>query len=241
MPEKILVVDDEPALRETVSYNLERQGYAVLAAGDGREALALARQEHPDLIILDLMLPGMDGLEVCRVLRQESNVPILMLTARAEEVDRVVGLEIGADDYLTKPFAMRELLARVKALLRRVRLLREEAATAAAAPDAALTVGDLAVRPAERTASVRGRPLTLKPREYDLLEYLVRHRRLALSRDQLLQEVWGWDYAGGSRTVDVHVRWLREKIEDDPAHPRYIVTVRGVGYRLNDPPQEEQP
>jgi len=241
MPEKILVVDDEPALRETVSYNLERQGYAVLAAGDGREAIALARQEHPDLIILDLMLPGMDGLEVCRVLRQESNVPILMLTARAEEVDRVVGLEIGADDYLTKPFAMRELLARVKALLRRVRLLREEAATAAAAPDAALTVGDLAVRPAERTASVRGRPLTLKPREYDLLEYLVRHRRLALSRDQLLQEVWGWDYAGGSRTVDVHVRWLREKIEDDPAHPRYIVTVRGVGYRLNDPPQEEQP
>jgi len=240
MPEKILVVDDEPALRETVSYNLERQGYAVLAAGDGREAIALARQEHPDLIILDLMLPGMDGLEVCRVLRQESNVPILMLTARAEEVDRVVGLEIGADDYLTKPFAMRELLARVKALLRRVRLLREEAA-AADTPDAALTVGDLAVRPAERTASVRGRPLTLKPREYDLLEYLVRHRRLALSRDQLLQEVWGWDYAGGSRTVDVHVRWLREKIEDDPAHPRYIVTVRGVGYRLNDPPQEEQP
>ncbi len=235
MPDKVLVVDDEPALRETVEYNLLRQGYAVVTASDGVAAVEAARRERPDLIILDLMLPGMDGLEVCRVLRREMNVPILMLTARAEEVDRVVGLEIGADDYVIKPFAMRELMARVKALLRRVRLMRDEASAQAAAPPTdRLTVGDLTIDTAQRVAYRGGQPLALKPREYELLVYLVRHRRMALSREQLLQDVWGWDYAGGSRTVDVHVRWLREKIEDDPARPCRITTVRGVGYRLDD-------
>lgn len=229
--EKILVVEDDLTLMETLEYNLSRQGYRVLTAADGLKALELARQEQPHLIVLDIMLPRMDGLEVCRILRQEMNVPILMLTARAEEVDRVVGLEMGADDYLTKPFGMRELLARVKAQLRRVRLVREEMAAESQTPAAEQMVfGELTIDPSRYEVSLRGQSVHLKPKEYDLLVFLARNRGSAMSRDLILERVWGWDYAGGSRTVDVHVRWLREKIEADPAEPARIVTVRGVGY-----------
>jgi DNA-binding response OmpR family regulator len=203
------------------------------------------------VVVLDVMLPGMDGLQVCRTLRAESTVPILLLSARGEEIDRVVGLEIGADDYLTKPFAMRELLARVRAMLRRVEMTRPRAAApspaqaGAAGRDGAdspggrgepveppVALGDLVVDRARRTATLGGKPLSLRPKEFDLLYFLTKHPGVVHSRDVLLRRVWGYDYSFGTRTVDVHVRWLRQKIERDPAHPRRLETVRGVGYRL---------
>lgn len=240
MPEKVLVVEDELALVETLKYALTRQGYEVCSAMDGRKALQVARREHPDLIILDVMLPGLDGFEVCRILRREMSVPILMLTARVDEVDKVVGLEVGADDYLGKPFSMRELLARVKALLRRVRLNREEATaqdTEAAPsekikPVPPLIFDDLVINLERHEVLRRGQLLYLKPKEYDLLVFLARNRGIVLSRDLILERVWGWDSEVGSRTVDVHMRWLREKIEPDPNRPTRIVTVRGIGYRF---------
>jgi DNA-binding response OmpR family regulator len=233
MGERILVVEDELVLRETLAYNLEKQGYVVAAAANGHDAVALAEKEKPDLILLDIMLPGLDGFEVCRILRQRTNVPILMLTARDDEVDTIVGLEVGADDYLTKPFSMRELLARVKAHLRRMRLLREErAGTEDEGAQERLRLGDLELNLDRRELLWKGEIVPLKPKEYELLVYLAQHKGRVLSRDQLLEFVWGWDYTGGSRTVDVHVRWLREKIEEDPAHPTRIVTVRGAGYRF---------
>ncbi len=233
MAEKILVVEDEPSLVETLRYSLKRQGYQVLTTGNGLAALELARKEKPDLILLDIMLPGLDGIEVCRTLRQETATPIIMLTARDEEVDKVVGLEIGADDYVTKPFSMRELMARVKAQLRRVHLTREEASAGTASGEAQrLVFGDLVVDLGRREALKGGKPLPLARREFELLAYLARNRGLALSRERILEQVWGWDFAGGTRTVDVHVRGLREKIEDDPAHPTRLVTVRGSGYRF---------
>jgi DNA-binding response OmpR family regulator len=232
--EKILIVEDELALQETLAYNLERQGYQVYLAGDGPSGLSLARQHEPDLLILDVMLPGMDGFEVCRVLRQEMNTPILMLTARDDEIDRVVGLEVGADDYMTKPFSMRELMAQVKALLRRVRLTRaEHEAQPAAQPPAVLVFGNLTIDPGRREVLVSGVPVALKPKEYELLEYLARHRGQMLSREVILNQVWGWDFTGDSRTVDVHVRWLREKFETNPASPVRIITIRGAGYRFD--------
>lgn len=232
----VLVVEDEPALIDTLEYSLRRQGYAVSTASDGRAAVELARKEHPDLIILDIMLPGLDGFEVCRILRQETSVPILMLTARTEEVDKVVGLEVGADDYLTKPFSMRELMARIKALLRRVRLDRE--AHAASAPGQGdivterMVFDNLIVDLSRREVQADGQVFHLKPKEFDLLVFLARNRGIVLSRDLILERVWGWEYDGGSRTVDVHVRWLREKIERDPSDPVRIVTVRSIGYRF---------
>jgi DNA-binding response OmpR family regulator len=230
-PSRILVVEDDLTLLETLEYNLTGEGYEVTSAADGLTALEVAREEKPDLVLLDLMLPRLDGFEVCRILRRETNVPILMLTARTDEVDRVVGLEVGADDYLTKPFSMRELLARVKALLRRVRLIREEVAGERGAPESErMAFGDLVIDLDRREVVVRGDSLRLKPKEFDLLVFLARHPGMALSRDLLLERVWGWDYGGGSRTVDVHVRWLREKVEIDPANPERITTVRGVGY-----------
>ncbi len=233
MNEVVLVVEDETTLLETLDYNLTRQGYQVHTAADGRVALEKARQEKPGLIVLDVMLPGIDGFEVCRILRQEMNVPILMLTARDDEVDKIVGLEVGADDYMTKPFSMRELLARVKAMLRRERLIREELALEDDESGAEkLIFGDLTIDPLRGQILRQGEPLRLKPKEYDLLVFLARNRGLVLSRDLILERVWGWDYGGGSRTVDVHVRWLREKIEPDPSDPVRIVTVRGVGYRF---------
>jgi DNA-binding response OmpR family regulator len=225
---RILVVEDEASLLAAITYNLRREGHDVLTATDGEQGLHVARQAEPDLLILDLMLPKLDGLEVCRVLRGESAVPILMLTARGEEVDRVVGLELGADDYLTKPFSMRELLARVKALLRRAQMVRH-----AVAPPERVRVGALDIDLAGRRVTLRGRALTLKPREFDLLAFLAQHPGRVFTREHLLQRVWGYDYHGEARTVDVHVRWLREKLEEDPSSPRVIETVRGVGYRFN--------
>ncbi len=222
---KILVVDDEATLVATLRYNLEREGYQVNTAGDGASALAAARSDPPDLIVLDLLLPELDGLEVCRILRREMAVPILMLTAKVQEVDKVVGLELGADDYVTKPFGMRELLARVRALLRR-------AETPAAAAADVLRSSDLQVDFRRREASRRGSALALKPKEFDLLAFLARNRGRAFSREQLLNQVWGYDFAGETRTVDVHVRWLRQKIEEEPAKPTRLITVRGLGYRF---------
>ncbi len=232
LAEKILVVEDEPALQETLAYNLNRQGYQVETAGDGHAALRLAREQHPDLIVLDIMLPGLDGFEVCRILRQEMNVPILMLTARDDEIDRVIGLEMGADDYMTKPFSMREFLARVKAQLRRVRMIREEMDSADILPRETIRFNNLTLDLTRREVLLEEQPLSLKPKEFDLLLFLARHRGQVLSRELILERVWGWDFTGGSRTVDVHVRWLREKIEKNPAEPERIVTVRGAGYRF---------
>ena len=233
MSEKLLIVEDEPVLLETLVYNLTRHGYLVESAGDGYVALDLARRSHPDLILLDVMLPGLDGFEVCRILRQEMNVPILMLTARDDEIDRVIGLEIGADDYITKPFSMRELMARVKAQLRRVRLLREESEVQAELVSREiLRFDNLVVDTTRREVLLDNNPLPLKPKEFDLLLFLARHRGQALSRELILSQVWGWDFSGGSRTVDVHIRWLRVKIESDTARPSRIVTVRGAGYRF---------
>jgi DNA-binding response OmpR family regulator len=233
MPEKILVVEDEISLQETLAYNLRRQGYEVEAVGDGNAALAAARKIHPDVILLDIMLPGMDGFEVCRILRQEMTTPVLMLTARDDEIDRVVGLEVGADDYLTKPFSMRELIARVKAMLRRVRLIREELGTEASpSPNQLLVFSDLAIDLTRREVRMKDTVIALKPKEYELLVFLANHRGQVLTREFILEKVWGWDYVGDSRTVDVHIRWLREKIEPEPANPHRIITVRGAGYRF---------
>jgi len=233
MPESILVVEDEPSLQETLAYNLKKEGYKVETVGDGREALDLARELKPDLIVLDLMLPGLDGFEVTRVLRKEMTTPILMLTARDDEIDRVVGLEVGADDYLTKPFSMRELVARVKAQLRRARLIREEMKSQPAEPPQdTLTFGDLVLNRTRREITLDGTPLQLKPKEYELLLFFAEHKGQMLSREFILERVWGWDYIGDSRTVDVHIRWLRQKIEPEPARPERLVTVRGGGYRF---------
>ena len=233
MSETILVVEDELVLRETLAYNLEKHGYEVHTAEDGRTGVELAREVQPDLILLDIMLPGLDGFEVCRLLRKDMNVPILMLTARADEVDKIVGLEVGADDYLTKPFSMRELLARIKALLRRVRMTREEvAAEAQEESPQRLTFGNLVIDKDRCEVFLDGKSLDLRPKEYDLLVSLAQNRGKVLSREQLMENVWDWEYTGGSRTVDVHIRWLREKIERDPGHPMRIITVRGVGYRF---------
>ena len=231
MPEqKVLVVEDEENLVEALRYNLEREGYDVLTAMDGEKGLELAKGSNPDTIILDIMLPRLDGLEVCRILRRENNTPILMLTAKGEEVDRIVGLELGADDYVTKPFSMRELLARVRAMLRRSRMASEASSSSAASES--YTAGDLEVDLSSHTARIAGVALDLKPREFDLLALLLANKGRAISRDQILERLWGYDYIGDTRTVDVHVRWLREKIETDPGSPKRIITIRGVGYRF---------
>lgn len=229
---KLLAVEDEPVLLETLAYNLRKQGYEVLTASDGYQAIALARKERPAAIILDVMLPGLDGFEVCRVLRREMSAPILMLTARDDEVDKVVGLEVGADDYMTKPFSLRELSARVKALLRRERMIREELAAQDGATAAQLIFDNLVLDEGRHELRKAGEVIPLKPKEYELLLFMARQRGVTLSRDLILERVWGWDFDGGSRTVDVHIRWLREKIEDDPGLPTHLVTVRGAGYRF---------
>ncbi len=240
MARKILVVDDEAVLVETIAYNLEQAGYQVITAADGGSALEAARRETPDLVILDIMLPEMDGLEVCRQLRREhttATIPIMMLTAKGDEIDKVVGLEVGADDYVTKPFGRRELLARVRALLRRADYpaagddhAAQETSGEVPRPSRELVAGPLRIDLAGRRVNCRGQDLELQPKQFDLLTYLVRNRGTVLTRDQLLQNVWGYDYVGDTRTVDVHVRWLREKLEEDPANPKLIQTVRGVGY-----------
>ncbi len=237
MSERILIVEDEINLRETLAYNLNRQGYEVDTVGDGNTAISMALDHHPDLILLDIMLPGIDGFEVCRIVRQKLNVPIIFLTARDDEIDRVLGLEIGGDDYVSKPFSMRELMARVKARLRMSRLLREQANeefSAALAKDSTAgdTFGNMQINPKRREILLNGKPLDLKPKEYELLLFLTQYPGRVVSRDSILREVWGYEYLGDSRTVDVHVRWIREKIEEDPSNPVRLITVRGAGYRF---------
>lgn len=224
--QRVLVVEDEAELAEALRFNLDRHGYETIVVGNGYTAVEAVERGGVDLVVLDVMLPGLDGFEVCRRVRQFSDVPILMLTARADEVDRVMGLEIGADDYLTKPFSLRELLARVRALLRRSAVERRPVATIN-------ETGDVRISESERRAWRDGRELSLRPREFELLSFLLRNRRIALSRQQILDGAWGHDFVGDERTVDVHVRALREQIEDDPSMPSRIVTVRGVGYRYD--------
>jgi len=228
---KVLVVEDDHTLLDVLKYNLVKEGYGVLTATDGAKALEMARSERPDVIILDIMLPEMDGLEVCHILRREMTTPILMLTAKSEEVDKVVGLEIGADDYMTKPFSMRELLARVRSMLRRAEIVRQESSVVVNT-DAVVTMGDLAIDIDRHRVSRSGEPVELAPKEFDLLAFLAANSGRVFSRDYLLERVWGYDYAGGTRTVDVHMRWLRKKLENDPANPRHLITVRGVGYKF---------
>ena len=232
MLETILVVEDEPALLETLAYNLTCSGYQVFTATNGQSAIHKARQMNPDLIVLDIMPSVMDGFDVCRILRQEMKIPILVLTTYDDANDRAAGLEMGADDYLTKPFSMREFLARVKAQLRRARFMREEINTEAVLPREMIRLDNLVLDLTRREVFLDDQPLALKPKEFDLLLFLARHKCQVLSREMLLEKVWGWEFSGGSRTVDVHIRWLREKIEANPAEPIRIVTVRGAGYRF---------
>jgi DNA-binding response OmpR family regulator len=228
---KVLVVDDEPNLLHTLRYNLKQSGYDVVMAATGDEAITVASHERPDIVILDVMLPGVDGFEVCRRIRADSAVPILMLTARTEEIDRIVGLEVGADDYLTKPFSTRELLVRVKAMLRRRELIRRELAAAQAGSER-LVSGDLELDVAAHRVMLGDRSVALKPREFELLTFLMRNRGHLFSSEQLLEQVWGYIDTSDPRTVPVHIRSLREKIEEHPSQPQRIETVRGVGYRF---------
>jgi len=230
MARTILVVDDEPTLRETLVDALEADGFRVVSAADGREALLVFRAERPDLVLLDLMLPELSGVEVCRIIRAESGVPIVMLTAKDSELDKVVGLELGADDYVTKPFSLRELSARVRAQFR-----RSDQAVAVETAPAMVDLGGVQVDLGGHRLLRDGDVLPVKPKAFELLAFLIRHPGQAFTRDQLLEKVWGYDYAGETRTVDVHVHWLRSQIEPDPAHPAFIHTVRGVGYLFRRP------
>ena len=223
----VLVVEDDDSLQDVLTYNLKKRGYRVVQAFDGDRALELAREREPDLIVLDIMLPGLDGLEVCRIVRREMATPILILTARDQELDKVGGLELGADDYMTKPFSIRELIARVGALIR-----RREMDVGPREAETNIRVGDLELNLEARTAHAAGKSLDLRPKEYDLLAFMASHPGRAYTRNELLDEVWGTEYFGDPRTVDVHVRWLREKIEREPGSPRRIITIRGTGYRF---------
>jgi DNA-binding response OmpR family regulator len=227
--QKVLIVEDDQTLSETLRYNFEREGYQVSTAADGRQALELAERHRPDAVVLDVMLPELGGFDVCRALRRDSTVPILMLTAKDDEIDKVVGLELGADDYLTKPFSVRELLARVRAMLRRVEM---QESPRFGTDSRLLQAENLHVNLDEHRVELAGQQLQLKPKEFDLLVFLMQRPGRVFNREQLLSQVWGYDFAGDSRTVDVHVRWLREKIEADPSQPTLIETVRGVGYRF---------
>ncbi|MXX32733.1 MAG: response regulator transcription factor [Chloroflexi bacterium] len=224
MPRTLLVVEDERPLAETLRFNLEMEGYRVRTAEDGLEGLSMARALQPDLVLLDLMLPRMDGLEVLRGIREHSQAPVLLLTARTSEADRVKGLDLGADDYITKPFSLAELKARVRAHLRRKQEVSVE--------DRVLTFGEFTLDLNRRLLSRHGEPIALRPKEYELLAYLAQRDGRAFTRDQLLNDVWDISFAGGTRTVDVHVRWLRMKIEQPDGPPRHLITVRGAGYRF---------
>ncbi len=222
--EKILVVDDERNIVELLKYNLEKEGYEVLSAYDGFEAVNIAKQDRPDLIILDIMLPGQGGLEVCRILRKETKIPIIMATAKGEEIDKILGLELGADDYVTKPFSPRELVARVKAVLRRTSSKIEEKDE--------LAFEDLTINLVKHEIRLKGEEVDLKPKEFDLLKLLATNPGKVFTRDFLLEQLWGYDYLGDTRTVDVHMRRLRQKIEEDAANPKFLKTVHGIGYKF---------
>lgn len=224
----ILVVDDEEPIQELLRFNLEKEGYQVRVAKDGQEALERVEKEQPDLLVLDVMLPGMSGVEVCRRLRlipKYQQTPIIMLTAKGEEIDKVLGLELGADDYMTKPFSPRELLARIKACLRRLNNSTEET-------DVQIVRGELRIDVTGFQVQVRGEEIELTPKEFELLRVFATHPRKVYSRDELLERIWGYEYDGDTRTVDVHVRHLRLKVEKDPSNPEYIETLRGIGYRF---------
>lgn len=233
MDSKILVVDDEQPIADILKFNLEKEGYEVICAYDGEEAIRLAEEETPDLVLLDIMLPKKDGNEVCREIRKTQNMPIIMLTAKDSEIDKVLGLELGADDYVTKPFSNRELIARVKANLRRQQVPDD---TVKKVKD--IVIGNLVIHPDAYTVSRDGEQIDLTHREYELLHYLARHIGQVMTREHLLETVWGYDYFGDVRTVDVTVRRLREKIEENPSNPTWIITRRGVGYYLRNPEQE---
>lgn len=235
MPKKILVVDDEKPIADILQFNFEKEGFEVYCAYDGVEALEKVDEIHPDIILLDIMLPEKDGMEVCREIRKKYEMPIIMLTAKDSEIDKVLGLELGADDYVTKPFSTRELLARVKANLR-----RHQYVTTAAQEEKTndIVIGSLTIHPDAYMVTKRGETIELTHREFELLYYLAQHLGQVLTREHLLQTVWGYDYFGDVRTVDVTVRRLREKIEDNPSHPTWLITRRGVGYYLKNPEQE---
>ncbi|NLY30732.1 MAG: response regulator transcription factor [Firmicutes bacterium] len=228
MPEKILVVDDEQSIVELIKFNLEKEDWQVVTAYDGDEALDVFRRENPDLVLLDIMLPIMDGWQVCKELRETSSVPIIMLTAKGDEPDKIKGLEIGADDYVTKPFSPKELVARVRAALRR-------ASTASPPSQHVVTLQGLRIDIDRHQVTLDDEPLVLTPKEFDLLLLLVQNKGKVLTRDMLLEKVWGYDYGGETRTVDVHIRRLRQKMGEDPSRPRYIHTVHGVGYKVEEP------
>lgn len=236
MDKKILVVDDEKPIADILQFNLKKEGYTVFCAYDGDEAVKMVEEIEPDLLILDIMLPKRDGIEVCREVRKKYEMPIIMLTAKDSEIDKVIGLELGADDYVTKPFSTRELIARVKANLRRhqqvAAVAEEESETTE------IEIGSLVIHPDAYVVSKRGETIELTHREFELLYYLAQHIGQVMTREHLLQTVWGYDYYGDVRTVDVTVRRLREKVEDNPSHPAWIVTRRGVGYYLRNPEQE---
>ena len=236
MEKKILVIDDEKPIADILEFNLKKEGFDVYCAYDGNEALEKVEEVKPDLILLDIMLPLRDGMEVCREVRKKYDTPIIMLTAKDSEIDKVLGLEFGADDYVTKPFSTRELLARVKANLRRQQTIANQSTEEDETNE--ITVGALTIHPEAYMVSKRGEKIELTHREFDLLHYLARHIGQVMTREHLLQTVWGYDYFGDVRTVDVTVRRLREKIEDNPSHPGWIVTRRGVGYYLRNPEQE---
>jgi len=225
---KILIVDDESAILQTLRFNLERNGYVVATAGDGRSAVALAASERPDLIVMDIMLPVLDGVEACREIRKTSGVPIIMLTAKDQEIDKVLALELGADDYVTKPFALHEFMARIKARLRRAGGPVENV------NGDAIEVGDIVLDPSRQSLLVRGKPVALAPKEFSLLHVLMENRGRVVTRQTLLDKVWGYDFEGEHQTISVHVRWLREKIEVDANKPRHILTVRSRGYMFKE-------
>lgn len=226
---KILVVEDDQNLLNVLEYNLKQEGHEVFKTADGVQALEAARSNNPDLIILDVMLPKMSGFEVCRILRKETTVPILMLTAKTDEVDKIVGLDIGADDYMTKPFSIRELLARIRAMLRRTKMVEKPLRK-----EMVYRVGNLEINIGRRQAILNGKLLDLTPKEFELLAFLAENKGLVFSRAQLLEKIWDYDYVGNTRTIDVHVRWLRQKIEATPGKPKRLITVRGGGYKLED-------
>lgn len=234
LKQKILVVDDEKPIADILQFTLEKEGYEVVCAYDGEEAILLANKEKPDLILLDIMLPKKDGMEVCRTIRQTSEVPIIMLTAKDSEIDKVLGLEFGADDYVTKPFGSRELLARVKVQLRR----KKAGISQERDEKEKIEIGNLVINKKSYTVSKNGQPIEITHRELELLLYLAQNSNQVLTREHLLQSVWGFDYFGDARTVDVTIRRLREKVEDDPSNPQYIVTRRGLGYVMIDPYEE---
>ena len=234
---KILIVDDDKNLLEVIKYNLEKDGCSVILAEDGTQAVEIARRGKPDLIILDVMLPGIDGFEVCRILRKEMSVPILMLSAKTDEIDKVVGLELGADDYITKPFSVRELMARVRAALRR----RESNEQHTLSNKLKETNGNLIIKghglevdTVRHQVSLKGSVLNLTPKEFELLAFLMRYKGQVFNREQLMEKVWGYTFEGSKRTVDVHIRWLRQKIEDNPDTPKILVTVIGFGYKFEN-------